>query len=314
MQYRLITTSFSTNEADWQGVDDEPIANSNNLVESGGVYKAIKILDSEIIRKVEPEDDEEEIYIEDNDTRISFKKDSITAKLSGSSIYKAETTTEDLDEEILIQKDSGKKIISISEEQICINNNILFPTVLDGNEICDYFAVNNSGNVTTDNSYGCSSYIECFGNDKITISMIQEENSSNYGLAFYDESKVFIPGSFISNKIGEKGKIMVTVQVPQNAYYFKTTYFNYNDSVTYGKFECILFTGNKRPNIGEPKYFSVEVNQAINAFWDTSDDTAIANNYKKTTGVLWLPSTYTQDGAPVPIIIYFHGASHYVYY
>lgn len=37
VQYRLMTTSFSTTESDWQGVDDEPTDGSHNLVESGGV-------------------------------------------------------------------------------------------------------------------------------------------------------------------------------------------------------------------------------------------------------------------------------------
>ena len=37
VQYRLMSTSFSTNEADWQGVDDEPTAISENLVKSGGI-------------------------------------------------------------------------------------------------------------------------------------------------------------------------------------------------------------------------------------------------------------------------------------
>ena len=42
VQYRLMTTSFSTTESDWQGVDEEPIAVSDNLIKSGGVYKHIK--------------------------------------------------------------------------------------------------------------------------------------------------------------------------------------------------------------------------------------------------------------------------------
>lgn len=37
VQYRLMTDSFSTTESDWQGVDDEPTADSENLVKSGGV-------------------------------------------------------------------------------------------------------------------------------------------------------------------------------------------------------------------------------------------------------------------------------------
>jgi hypothetical protein len=45
VQYKLIATSFSTTVTDWQGVDDEPTAGSNNLVESRGVYITTKGLD-----------------------------------------------------------------------------------------------------------------------------------------------------------------------------------------------------------------------------------------------------------------------------
>lgn len=41
VQYRLMATSFSTGEANWQGVDDEPTAESDNLVKSGGVFTDI---------------------------------------------------------------------------------------------------------------------------------------------------------------------------------------------------------------------------------------------------------------------------------
>lgn len=37
VQYRLMSDTFNTTPANWQGVDDEPTAGSNNLVKSGGV-------------------------------------------------------------------------------------------------------------------------------------------------------------------------------------------------------------------------------------------------------------------------------------
>lgn len=40
-QCRLMSTAFSTDPADWQGVDAEPTAGSRNLVESGGVANTI---------------------------------------------------------------------------------------------------------------------------------------------------------------------------------------------------------------------------------------------------------------------------------
>ena len=38
VQYRLMATSFSTNASDWQGIDDEPTAGSDNLVKSSGLH------------------------------------------------------------------------------------------------------------------------------------------------------------------------------------------------------------------------------------------------------------------------------------
>ena len=41
VQYRLMADTFSTDEDDWQGVDEQPTAGSDNLVKSGGVFSAI---------------------------------------------------------------------------------------------------------------------------------------------------------------------------------------------------------------------------------------------------------------------------------
>lgn len=42
VQYRLMANAFSTKEVDWQGIDNEPTTESENLVKSGGVKNAIK--------------------------------------------------------------------------------------------------------------------------------------------------------------------------------------------------------------------------------------------------------------------------------
>ena len=42
VQYRLMSPSWSTVVANWQGVDDEPTAGSDNLVKSGGVFQIYK--------------------------------------------------------------------------------------------------------------------------------------------------------------------------------------------------------------------------------------------------------------------------------
>ena len=41
VQYRLLSQTFSTNEADWQGVDSEPKEYSKNLIDSTGTKKAL---------------------------------------------------------------------------------------------------------------------------------------------------------------------------------------------------------------------------------------------------------------------------------
>jgi len=46
VQYRLMSTSFSTTESDWQGVDEIPTAGSQNLVTSGGVDKELNGTDN----------------------------------------------------------------------------------------------------------------------------------------------------------------------------------------------------------------------------------------------------------------------------
>lgn len=48
VQYRLMSTAWSTVVADWQGIDSEPTLGSENLVQSGGVYESDEKLGLEI--------------------------------------------------------------------------------------------------------------------------------------------------------------------------------------------------------------------------------------------------------------------------
>lgn len=48
-----MTASFSTNEYNWQGVDEEPTAGSDNLVKSGGAYASIEGLELKVFDNVE---------------------------------------------------------------------------------------------------------------------------------------------------------------------------------------------------------------------------------------------------------------------
>lgn len=51
VQYRLMATIWSINVKDWQGVDDEPTAGSDNLIKSGGVDKQIVLIKGNQVRK-----------------------------------------------------------------------------------------------------------------------------------------------------------------------------------------------------------------------------------------------------------------------
>ena len=43
VQYRLLSNSFNTNINNWQGIDNEPIEDSKNIIESGGVFKKVAL-------------------------------------------------------------------------------------------------------------------------------------------------------------------------------------------------------------------------------------------------------------------------------
>ena len=52
VQYRLMSDEFSTTPSDWQGVDEEPTAESKNLVQSGGVDRDIQLKKSIVIKGI----------------------------------------------------------------------------------------------------------------------------------------------------------------------------------------------------------------------------------------------------------------------
>ena len=80
VQYRLMTNTFSTTESDWQGVDEQPTAGSDNLVESGGVFSAIEELG---IERKEVINGEEAFIIQDEltqDEYLHVSKDGLRCK------------------------------------------------------------------------------------------------------------------------------------------------------------------------------------------------------------------------------------------
>ncbi len=133
---------------------------------------------------------------------------------------------------------------------------------------------------------------------------------TDIGIAFYDENKTFISG--VSAPTGNNAASYETVTVPQNAAYFRTSYFGYSVRAAVDKFVCdVRYSPFKKLNKYREYqsgfiYFNQEVNQSLNE--------NAQSDYKATTGVLALPESYSAEGKATPVIIYAHGYSHYVYY
>lgn len=196
---------------------------------------------------------------------------------------------------------------------------------LNQDEICRFYRVNSvTGVVDETDVMGCTRYIDCKGVSSFKVMMPSTPTSTaeaGWGLAFYNASKTFISG--VNKLVGTNGASLITVTVPNGAAYFRTTYWNYTQIQTnnYPEFECyidypkgVLGYGKYRPYISGEIYFSRKVNQGVNNYWDNTVEIQQPTSYKDTTGVLLLPSNYSPEGNPVPIIMYCHGYSHYVYY
>jgi pimeloyl-ACP methyl ester carboxylesterase len=143
--------------------------------------------------------------------------------------------------------------------------------------------------------------------------------ANSYGLAFYNRNKEFI--SFVPSKTGSNtGVVYTEVEVPAGACYFKASFFGYENRVKYGEFACdLIFSADtikngKRPYQDGYIFFSQKVDQSILKYWETDESVKHNSVYKATTGVLALPTTYTQTGKKTPLLVYAHGLSHYVYY
>ena len=215
---------------------------------------------------------------------------------------------------------NGESIVGSGDIKVKGGDSGLVKVTLNGDEVCDYYAINKSGEHVLASGYGCTHYIDCYGCGTMDITLIQNTSSLNYGLAFYDANKKFI--SFVASKVGsEKKGVLTTVTIPDNASYFRATYFNYENQKTCGEFSCTLtYDSNIVSKDGKRKYqdgfiyFSQRVNQSITKYWSTDQTVANDGNIKVTTGVLALPTTYKNTGRKTPLILYAHGLSHYVYY
>lgn len=190
---------------------------------------------------------------------------------------------------------------------------------LDQMDIVERNVIGSDGDYTSNSNMGCTDYIPCYGAAAIKYTRVVS-SLLGAGLAFYDDDKVFIEGSYVDSETGDNGMAVHVVEVPQGASYFRASGWNYENSKLYGEFQAsfessLACCDGKRASNGESTYFSVVYNAAIdNLAADDFDSPSQEENYVCTTAVVLLPDDYTMDGKPSRVIINFHGWSHYVHY
>lgn len=196
---------------------------------------------------------------------------------------------------------------------------------LDSRELSDgygVYVVNTSGEggtIYTSTMTGVTSFIDCEGATEIELSMIILTSNPSQGCAFYNKNKEFLSG--VLRKQGSvNGSEVITIQVPPEAAYFRTVYWNFENRKTYGEFVCNisylqgLRQWKYRPYQDGLIHYSVKVNQSVSNFWDTNNSMQDSEDYLVSTGVLLLPSTYTPNGKPTKLIMYCHGMNNPVTY
>ena len=193
--------------------------------------------------------------------------------------------------------------------------------ILGQEEINDFYRLGVDGELHETSFFGVTSFIPCHGAVALEISMIVSPTPTdgiNNALCFYAEDKTTIIET-IEQDIGPRRYTRKVIAVPDNAYYFRCSGFNFDakEQYGYGDFYCRFQTDEYskfRPYQSGYYFFSPIVNQSINKYWDSQLATELEYSPKSTTSVIYLPSNYDPNGKPVPVIMYFHGYDHYVYY
>ena len=119
VQYRLMSTAWSTVVTDWQGIDDEPTAGSDNLVKSGGVANKLAELEGKTIKieKEEIETKDSSISIEDNNGNDVFHLDENGLNAKNVKSNGKEVLTEHQDISGLATKEEVKEIVKNIEQK-----------------------------------------------------------------------------------------------------------------------------------------------------------------------------------------------------
>lgn len=195
--YRLMTTYFSTSKMDWQGVDDEPTAGSDNLVKSGGVKEELR-------KKVNVINDSES-KLTDNSDGFYFtdKSGNVIAKITDNGlqaikflnkdggeidetyneikedIARLNETDNEIKEELVLNKtDVDNRLTEIEKTKVSIDNNHSETKILDNSDGF-YFTDKNYNIIAkiTDNGLQSINFLDKDGNE-IGSEGIEGENGT----------------------------------------------------------------------------------------------------------------------------------------
>lgn len=110
---------------------------------------------------------------------------------------------------------------------------------LSSSDISDGYYIDINGEVISTLSTGVTDYLNCSGFRKLNISVCMFTTTPIQTTSFYDENK-----EFISSVLRPQGSVIkseiVEIDIPQNAAYFRATYFNESNRELYGEFQCTL--------------------------------------------------------------------------
>ena len=185
--------------------------------------------------------------------------------------------------------------------------------VVASNDICDFYYLDIATNsLVGSNTYGVSRYIDCDGAHSLRVKAIRS-NDRHLGIVFYDIDKKVINTVSFKERDADREN-MINVEVPSGASFFRTSYYNSSFQICKKEpFEYQLSDcqeGQYRKYQTGNIYFSVSVIQDFDHYSKGEEGRTVL----ATTSVLALPKNYDPVGEPVPIIMYCHGYSHYVYY
>ena len=255
VQYRLMTDSFNTTLANWQGVDDDPIAGSNNLVKNGALFA--KRLRDEL---------ETYGYIKFDESKIMpFGIDSSNNWVAtGGSVI------------IPVYSDDGKILLKRQYRTIVISFLKSFPYGIGNNEPVDFSSVY-PNRIVINNTVGYEAEYDIPSDCKyICFSAIQAEQVIT----------LFPYFSFIKKTVGGKLTDIVNVQNTFNDFYLnihlgviKENYINTNNTWTYSDtMNCIVWPvnplTNRKVRVVNPRSADV-----VLYFLRTVPDTITVNKY-----------------------------------